>query len=228
MGTAISAVTVSTGSTGIRDAVTTVSAISGISVPVDSVTLAALLSIAAKSMTPSKNTSICAEFKAGNLEARWLRRAALWVKGKAVAVRKRINWVSVFNCVSAVNCVSKSIVAGDSICERVFMVTAFTLYNTIHNRTLPLYLINFSTLRAAEGTEVPGPNTSNTPAALSSGISCSGTTPPQTTEISLCGLKRRRWAMRAGTRVRWAAARVEMPTMWTSPSTACWATSSGV
>ena len=50
--------------------------------------------MAAKSATPSKNASTSLAAKAGNSVARWARRAARSVKGKAVAARKRANLAS--------------------------------------------------------------------------------------------------------------------------------------
>ena len=53
-----------------------------------------VVSMASKSTNPLKKASMTGQSIAGNLAARWARRAALVVKGRAVAARKRRNLVS--------------------------------------------------------------------------------------------------------------------------------------
>ena len=74
---------------------------------------------------------------------------------------------------------------------------------------------------------VPGRNTAAAPISLSVGTSSGGITPPITTMMSgrPCSSSA---VLSAGSRVRWPAASEETPTMCTSASTACCATSSGV
>ncbi len=74
---------------------------------------------------------------------------------------------------------------------------------------------------------VPGRKTAAAPISFSVGTSSGGITPPTTTMMSgrPCSASA---ALSAGTSVRCPAARELTPTRWTSLSTACWATSSGV
>ena len=80
---------------------------------------------------------------------------------------------------------------------------------------------------AASAMTVPGGKTAAAPIFSSVGTSSGGITPP-TTIITSSAPSSCSASFSSGTRVRCPAARELTPTMCTSASTACWATSSGV